>query len=171
MIPSLSWTLLLMAATTPAPTAPATPPTTPAAACTDAGYREFDFWIGDWDVFGKNGKQVGRSHIEAILGGCAIAETWHSGSGPASDGRSFNRYQAGQWEQYWVDAQGNRLWLRGGLHANAMVMADEAGAARQRITWTPNEDGSVRQLWESSTDSGTTWTVAFDGLYRRATRG
>ena len=36
-----------------------------------------------------------------------------------------------------------------------------------RITWTPNKDGTVRQLWEASTDQGKTWQVAFDGLYRR----
>jgi hypothetical protein len=38
---------------------------------------------------------------------------------------------------------------------------------RQRITWTPNPDGSVRQHWEASTDAGKTWTTSFDGLYRR----
>ena len=39
---------------------------------------------------------------------------------------------------------------------------------RDRITWTPNGDGTVRQLWESSTDGGATWSVAFDGTYRHA---
>jgi hypothetical protein len=37
-----------------------------------------------------------------------------------------------------------------------------------KITWTPNSDGSVRQLWESSTDHGKTWNIAFDGLYKKA---
>jgi hypothetical protein len=32
---------------------------------------------------------------------------------------------------------------------------------------TPNADGSVRQLWETSRD-GQTWSVLFDGLYTRA---
>ena len=40
---------------------------------------------------------------------------------------------------------------------------------RERIAWTPNADGTVRQLWESSKDDGKTWTVSFDGLYRKAT--
>ena len=30
-------------------------------------------------------------------------------------------------------------------------------------------DRTVRQLWEKSVDDGATWTVAFDGLYTRAT--
>jgi hypothetical protein len=37
---------------------------------------------------------------------------------------------------------------------------------RQRITWTTDGD-EVRQLWETSSDDGKTWTIAFDGRYRR----
>ena len=45
----------------------------------------------------------------------------------------------------------------------------QAGGGRQleRITWTSNPDGTVRQHWEQSTDGGKTWTTAFDGLYRK----
>ena len=39
--------------------------------------------------------------------------------------------------------------------------------AKQRITWTPDTTGNVRQLWESSTDGGRTWTVVFDGRYSK----
>ena len=38
---------------------------------------------------------------------------------------------------------------------------------RSRITWTPLEDGRVRQHWQLSRDDGATWTTAFDGLYSR----
>lgn len=54
-----------------------------------------------------------------------------------------------------------------------MVMTSDALPGRagaptlQRITWSVEPGGSVRQLWESSTDGGTTWTVAFDGRYVR----
>jgi len=37
-----------------------------------------------------------------------------------------------------------------------------------RLTFTPNKDGSVRQYWEQTSDNGRTWSVAFDGAYRRA---
>jgi hypothetical protein len=36
-----------------------------------------------------------------------------------------------------------------------------------KMTWTPNPDGTVRQLWEQSKDGGQAFTVLFDGLYRR----
>src|SRR4051812_48811859 len=46
-----------------------------------------------------------------------------------------------------------------------MVLASEprqtdAGVDVQRITWSKNADATVRQLWESSTDGGRTWTIA-----------
>jgi hypothetical protein len=45
---------------------------------------------------------------------------------------------------------------------------NKAGALlRQQITWSINEDGSVRQLWETSEDAGKTWATVFDGKYVR----
>ena len=44
---------------------------------------------------------------------------------------------------------------------------DGSGEASHRITWTPNPDGTVRQLWEASKDGGVNWSVLFDGLYTR----
>jgi len=34
-----------------------------------------------------------------------------------------------------------------------------------KMSFTPNSDGSVRQLWEQSRDGGKSWTIAFDGHY------
>ena len=36
-----------------------------------------------------------------------------------------------------------------------------------RISWTPNPDGSMRQPWEFSIDGGQTWRNNCDGTYRR----
>ncbi len=38
---------------------------------------------------------------------------------------------------------------------------------RNRITWTLNNDGSVRQLWEILRAEKVI-SIAFDGLYRKA---
>ncbi len=159
---------------------PKPPPPKP---CQAAEHRQFDFWLGEWEVFDKGGKVVGHSRIESILNGCVIAEHWSSGGNPvgAGDGKSFNLFNAqiGQWEQFWVDAQGTRLVLNGNLVAGSMVLSGQQPkpdaktgvAQRERITWTPNSDGSVRQLWESSSDEGKTWTIAFDGSYRHPPKG
>jgi hypothetical protein len=142
---------------------------------TASAAHDFDFWIGEWDVFGPEGRQVGTSSITALFGTGALAEHWH-GAGEV-EGRSLNALDElrGGWHQTWVDSSGGVLLLDGGLTAGAMVMDGlapaEAGSAepeRQRITWTPL-DGEVRQHWEVSSDRGATWRTAFDGRYVRRT--
>lgn len=145
--------------------------------CASSSARQFDFWLGDWDVARPDGAPAGRSHVEAILGGCVVFEHWTSATPPYA-GKSLNLFNraTAHWEQFWVDNAGARLHLSGGVVDGRMVLAGEQDqpdpatgvVQRERITWTPNPDGSVRQLWESSTDGGRSWTVAFDGLYRRA---
>ena len=70
-----------------------------------------------------------------------------------------------------MDTGGALLLLDGGLVDGKMVLEGETIAAqgaktRHRITWTPNADGTVRQVWES-TDASGKWGVAFDGTYSR----
>ena len=36
---------------------------------------------------------------------------------------------------------------------------------RLLLSYTPGSDGSVRQVWDTSTDDGKTWKNAFDGKY------
>jgi len=161
--------LLSVTAFAQAQTPPAPPPD-----CKAPEYRQFDFWLGDWNVPAPKGQPDGHSHIETILAGCVISENWRGGSG--FEGKSYNIYnrETGHWEQYWVDVSGARLHLVGGLVDGKMILggvqdkpdAQTGIAQRERITWTPNADGSVRQLWESSKDDGKTWSVSFDGMYR-----
>ncbi len=135
--------------------------------------RDFDFWIGDWDVFGPQGGQAGTNSITRVLDGQALAEHWHGAGGV--EGHSLNAYDAStdRWHQTWVDSTGGVLLLDGGLVDGAMVLegsvvvASAAPPQRQRITWTREAD-DVRQHWETSDDDGETWQTAFDGLYRRA---
>jgi hypothetical protein len=153
--------------------APSQPPKPPPP-CSAPEYRQFDFWIGHWDVFQPDGKRAGENLIEPILGGCALRETWQGNGGFA--GTSLNAYDPTRrlWHQTWLDNQGGRLDLSGGLRGAAMVLEshephpDKPGVTLdQRIAWSVQPDASVRQLWETSEDGGKTWSVAFDGKYVR----
>lgn len=159
----LTWLLALM--TTSIATAYAAPP------CAAPEYRQFDFWIGDWQVLKPDGTVAGTNRIEREYGGCVLHERYQTAKGYS--GESLNTYDPGRkrWHQTWVDNTGTLLLLDGGLQGRAMVMegstTDAAGVeTRHRITWTPNDDGSVRQHWQS-TDATGAWVTAFDGLYRR----
>ena len=148
-------------------------PATPPLVCVSPEFSQFDFWIGEWDVFDPTGKQVGSNTISKTLDGCALREEWRGAGG--SRGGSFNVYHRTdtQWHQAWIDNGGLVLHLRGGVENGAMRMSDAATTAAastqpiNRITWTPNADGTVRQLWETSADKGRSWKVAFNGLYKR----
>jgi len=97
-----------------------------AQACSAPQHRQFDFWIGHWDVFQPDGKQAGENLIEPILGGCALRESWQGRGGFA--GTSLNAYDAAgkRWHQTWLDNQAGRLDLSGGLEGQAMLLASSA---------------------------------------------
>jgi hypothetical protein len=140
-------------------------------ACSDPAFRQFDFWIGEWQVHGKDGKLAGNSRIEREYGGCVIHEHYTTDRGYS--GESLNSYDSTRkvWHQTWVDSSGTLLLLDGGLIDGKMVLEGDladgkGGIARQRITWTPNADGSVRQHWETADAKGA-WSTAFDGRYTK----
>jgi hypothetical protein len=154
------------------PPAPPAPPAKPPA-CAAPEYRQFDFWLGEWEVTRPDtGAVLGHSSITAIAHDCALHEHWRSARG--GDGQSLNAFDRlrGTWSQFWAGADGTVLRLEGGRRADAMVLEGElpraaGGSQRQRITWTPAADGSVSQHWEVSDDAGQTWTTSFLGIYRR----
>jgi quercetin dioxygenase-like cupin family protein len=129
--------------------------------CAAADHQQFDFWIGDWDVTAPDGTIAGRSHVERIANGCGIEEQWTGARG--GSGRSLNTFTGGQWHQYWVGAGGSVLNLSGSLRGNVMTLSD----ATNRLMFTNNTDGTIRQHWQTTDDSGKTWTTTFDGKYTR----
>lgn len=137
--------------------------------CSSTDHRAFDFWMGDWVVKTPDGKLAGNNHITREYNGCVIHE--HYTTSHAYSGESLNIYDATRkvWHQTWVDTDGTLLTLEGKFHDGKMILEgsliDAHGkSTQQRITWTPNSDGSVRQLWEAKDDKGA-WSVVFDGKY------
>ena len=133
--------------------------------CSTPEHRQFDFWIGDWEVFNPQDQRVGSNRIDRVLGGCALHESWRGSTGHRGSSYNFYDSASGKWHQTWIDVVGAPLYINGGLEDGKMRMVNDAGTGR--ITWTPLESGHVRQHWEQSADGGTTWTTVFDGEYRR----
>jgi len=141
--------------------------------CSAPEHRQFDFWVGDWDVTNPAGKRVGSSHISRILKDCVIHEEWTDASG--NKGESFNIWSRAdrRWHQSWVSDAGAYLLLTGGLKDGAMVLEGETrqgpAVVLNRIAWSiiDGDRDRVRQHWTTSKDGGATWTTAFDGTYTR----
>ena len=102
-----------------------------------------------------------------------LMESWSSAKAGYT-GTSLNFYNRNtqQWEQLWIDNAGAHLKLKGNRQDNHMILIsgefkNNAGLlVRNRITWTQNDDGTVRQLWEVL-HGDKVLNAAFDGLYRR----
>jgi hypothetical protein len=142
---------------------------------TEAAYRQFDFWIGQWEVYGPKGKKAGDSNIELILDSCIILENWTSSSGGYT-GKSFNTYNAGskQWQQTWVDNSGGTTeYLRGTAEKDKVtfwadgVKGADGKAFNRRLTFYKLNQDNVRQHGERSDDGNKTWTTEYDLEYRR----
>src|SRR5262249_32615914 len=64
-----------------------------AAACSAPEYRQFDFWVGDWDAFESGGSiPVARVRVDRVLDGCALLERYEDTNG--LKGQSFTIYDA-----------------------------------------------------------------------------
>ena len=137
--------------------------------CEGPEHRQFDFWVGEWDITSVKGKKA-ESSVQNILAGCVIFENYRA---PGYEGKSFNIYDRNtkKWHQTWVDVGGAHIEFDGGLQGDKMVLEGEQPTSKgkliNRMEYTPNADGTVRQLWTYSTDDGKTWTTAFDGIYKR----
>lgn len=141
------------------------------APCASDNHQAFDFWEGEWRVTTPDGKHAGDNTLTKIQNGCVLQENWRSATSPYT-GTSYNFFnqQAGQWEQLWLDNQGGSLHMKGERVANQMIMQTEAQKNAEgemvynKIIWTKNDDGTVRQLWLVITE-GKADQTAFDGLY------
>jgi tetratricopeptide (TPR) repeat protein len=137
----------------------------------DDRHRQLDFWIGDWDVVTAGDQPAGESHVEAILGTCVIFENWTGLQGMS--GKSFNFIDPAtdRWKQTWVNDKGGVQEYVGEFTGDAMCYRretqDGSGPTLWKMTLFDLEPGHVRQLGESSTDGGTTWTTQYDLHYHR----
>jgi hypothetical protein len=169
--------LLLQTATTPAKPFD----------CTAPQHREFDFWIGSWDVVPnpasapanatapQPGRKPATNVIEKSHRGCVIVENWDDGQG--GTGQSFNIYDrvSKRWNQTWVDSTGGRHEYWGELKDGNMVFTGDVplppasrfqGRRTIRLTFFPLGADKVRQFSESLNIDGT-WSVNYDLLYTR----
>lgn len=136
--------------------------------CRGLEHREFDFWVGTWDVRSAEGELLGTNEIRRVAGGCGLLENWRGAGG--GEGMSINAYdrERQRWTQRWVGV-GATLWLEGGLEERQMVLAGKRSTPRgevlDRITWTPLPGGRLRQVWDVSADAGESWQPIFEGFY------
>ena len=140
--------------------------------CSGPEFRQFDFWLGTWDLAWSDGGR-GSNSISAILDSCVVQEEFDGRPAMYFTGKSvstFDRRQA-LWKQTWVDNQGGYLDFVGGWQGDRMVLTrvavvDSAGVI-QRMVWYDIEPDRLEWNWERSKDDGKTWEVLWQIHYLR----
>lgn len=139
--------------------------------CSGPEYRQFDFWVGDWDAFDAGKAEVvARARVDRILDGCVLREDYERVNG--LHGQSFSLYDASRriWHQSWATNRGELLTIEGKLSDGEMVLAGTERAAKGakklvRGAWKPI-NGGVRETAVTSLDGGKTWQPWFDLVFR-----
>lgn len=135
--------------------------------------NQFDFWVGDWNVYDSTGALVGENRIEKQYENCVIQENWVSQG--VNKGTSYNYFNPNDstWNQLWLDNQGSILKLKGKFQNNMMVLKSDLIPGKKgsfyynQISWIKNADGSVYQVWKIFDDKGSFLKQLFFGVYRK----
>lgn len=145
--------------------------------CCTESHEQFDFWVGKWTVADTLGNKVGDNLIAKRDGNCVLLEQWTGTKGSTGTSINFWDKTDATWNQLWVDNNGGVLKLKGRFESGSMVMRSEpiqgtnGNPYYNQIKWTPNQDGSVTQLWEALDQHGNTLQVIFKGIYNRVQEG
>ncbi|HVG33242.1 MAG TPA: hypothetical protein VM911_09180 [Pyrinomonadaceae bacterium] len=133
-------------------------------------HRQFDFWVGEWDVTDRD-KKIATSSIQSIVGSCIVFENYFDATGYT--GKSFNFFDAtlGKWRQTWVDSIGHVSEFVGEYRDGAMrfegeTHREDGRRVLRRMTIFNLGAGRVRQYSEWSLD-GKDWKAGYDYTYLR----
>lgn len=134
--------------------------------------RQFDFWLGDWDLTWDHGG-CGYNKVQAKWHGRVIEENFHEIAPMNLEAMSLSVYKpdTGYWYQTWVDNQGNYLDFIGQFKEGEMVLERDTfirgKAVKQRLVWSNIKANSLDWEWQLSEDDGEHWKTLWHIRYRR----
>ncbi len=161
--------------------------------CTQVEARQFDFWIGHWDITAKSrppGSEQWipndtwiQTHVRTDLSGCVLIEESIDTIGGDTlvvglSMTSYNRH-LGKFQQLWADQKGYTWEYVGEWEDERMVLYLEPTTAdgeslvpfekttQLRMVFGEITARSLVWRYEYSTDGGRTWTSTHEALYQR----
>lgn len=145
--------------------------------CTSAESRQFDFWLGEWEVsptVATSGATIAESSITLHDQGCVIIEHWRPFGG--GHGHSINVFDAtdNKWHQTWADSNGQRTEFAGAVDAERVLRLDVLGPPQQgqppghrRMNFQRIDADTVRQWGDLQPEAGGDLVIEWDFTYRR----
>jgi hypothetical protein len=156
----------------------ATQPVPAAGACDTPQHHQFDFWVGDWQVFdaGTN-KLVALDRVEKHSEGCIVQQNLsfvtdlyrRPGAKYRLSGISVNRFDGDAWLELWADNQWGAIALRGSPDENGSMVLKSIIPSRNRdlkLVWEKAPGGSVRVLQYVAPAGSGKWEKYGDLIYR-----
>ncbi len=138
--------------------------------------KQFDFWLGAWDVSWGEG-QGGTNRIDKILDGKVIREQFDGNPAAPFRGMSLSVYdpRAELWRQTWVDTEGNYWAFSGGFEDGRMTLATEVEVEGKpvllRMVFFDIAADELEWHWERSEDGGKSWELRWHIHYKRRAGG
>jgi hypothetical protein len=158
---------------------PPAPPAQTAAPCDTPPHHQFDFWLGDWQVFdASNNQLVAFDRVEKHSQGCIVQQNLtfitdlyrRPGVAYRLTGIGVNRFDGEGWLEMWADNQWGAIVLRGKPDANGSMVLTSIIPSRNRdlrLVWEKLPDGSVRNLEYVAAAGSGKWEKYGDLIYRR----
>ena len=147
--------------------------TASAKPCSANECKQFDFWIGEWNLT-YNDTSHATNRITKEMDGCLIHEHFNDPQNKYI-GESWSVYnpQKKIWQQTWVDNQGGYIALTGEFKDGKMVLntalqlMPDGTKKQSRMVYYNITQNSFDWDWEATTDEGKTWTNNWRIHYKR----
>lgn len=148
------------------------------ARCDTPQHHQFDFWVGDWQVFDAETNQlVAFDRVEKHTEGCIIQQNLtfltdlyrRPGVKYRLAGIGVNRFDGEAWLQMWADNQWGAIVLRGSLDTNGSMVLVTVIPSRNRdvkLVYENRPDGTVRNLQYVAPAGSGKWVKYGDLIYR-----
>jgi len=145
----------------------------PISPCDRAEARQFDFWIGEWNLtWDDTGR--GTNIITSEMSRCVIEENFITHDSKPFIGHSVSVYnhKISKWQQTWVDNSGNYMEFLGEFQDGKMTLSRETvnkdgKLIKQRMIFYDIASKSLNWDWQSSEDQGHTWKTLWSIKYTR----
>jgi len=147
--------------------------------CDTPQHHQFDFWVGDWQVFdAKSNQLVGFDRVEKHSEGCIVQQNLtfisdlyrRPGVNYRLAGIGVNRFDGESWLEMWADNQWGAIVLRGSPDSNGSMVLTSIIPSRNRdlrLVWEKRPDGSVRNVEYVAIAGSGKWEKYGDLIYRR----
>lgn len=123
------------------------------------GYRDLDFWFGEWRVTADNGNQVGVASVFTDLNECMVQADFTGRNGLLRRSFMVFDFPSDEWYRYVAENTGEFVALSGTWDGSALTLTgvDEtpAGHAIEIRNVVRPEGDSVVETWETRRPNGT----------------